>query len=212
MPADQKQIRVMVVDDHSFLREGVAALIDSQADMKLVSEAATGAEAVERHKVSNPHVTVMDMGLPDISGVEAIERIRTTTPNARFVVLTTFRGDIQALRALKAGAKGYLLKSMVRKELLDTIRIVHSGGKRVPEEVSLEIAAHATDHALSDREIEVLKWVAEGCSNKIIAGKLSISEDTVKNHMRTVLSKLEANDRTHAVTIAIRRGFLDLRR
>ncbi len=205
-----KQIRVMVVDDHALMREGVAALIGSQSDMALVAEAATGEDAIALHKQHDPQVTIMDLALPDMTGIEAIERIRESSPKARFVVLTTFRGDVQALRALKAGATGYLLKSMLRKELLDTIRVVHAGGKRIPTEVSTEIATYATGDALTEREIEVLRWVAEGCSNKIVAVRLNISEDTVKNHMRTILSKLDAKDRTHAVTIAIRRGFLDL--
>lgn len=209
MSSDQK-IRIMAVDDHALFREGVAALIDSQPDMRLVAEAATGGEAVALHERHAPHITLMDLSLPDMSGVDVIAKIRERAPKARFVVLTTFRGDVQALRALKAGATGYLLKSMLRKELLDTIRIVHGGGKRIPPEVSSEIATHAAEEALSDREVQVLKWVAEGSSNKLVAAKLSISEDTVKNHMRTILAKLGANDRTHAVTIAVRRGFLDL--
>lgn len=209
-PADAP-IRILAVDDHAILREGVAALIGSQTDMELVAEAATGREAIERHAAHAPHVTLVDLALPDMSGVDVIRTIRERTPRARFVVLTTFRGDVQALRALKAGATGYLLKSQLRKDLLDTIRTVHAGGKYIPPEISNDIANHATGDGLSEREIEVLTWVAEGSSNKVVAARLGITEDTVKNHMRAILAKLGATDRTHAVTIAIRRGFLDLR-
>jgi len=211
MTTQTPRIRILAVDDHAILREGVAALIQSQSDMELVAEATNGQEAIDLHRAHNPDVTLMDLSLPDMTGVEAIAAIRKRLPKSRFVVLTTFRGDVQALRALKAGAAGYLLKSMLRKDLLDTIRIVHRGGKAIPADISLEIATHAADDDLSERELEVLRWVAEGCSNKIVGARLAISEDTVKNHMRTILSKLDANDRTHAVTIAIRRGFLDLK-
>lgn len=209
-PADAP-IRILAVDDHAILREGVAALIGSQADMELVAEAATGREAIDRHAAYGPHVTLVDLALPDMSGVDVIRTIRERTPRARFVVLTTFRGDVQALRALKAGATGYLLKSQLRKDLLDTIRTVHAGGKYIPPEISNDIASYATGDGLSEREVEVLTWVAEGSSNKVVAARLGITEDTVKNHMRAILAKLGATDRTHAVTIAIRRGFLDLR-
>lgn len=211
MSLTDPRIRVLAVDDHAILREGVAALIESQPDMELVAEAATGAEAIELHQRYGPHVTLVDLALPDMSGVEVIQAIRARTARARFVVLTTFSGDVQALRALKAGATGYLLKSMLRKDLLDTIRTVHAGGKYIPPEVSIDIATHAAGEGLSAREIEVLAWVAEGNSNKLVASRLGITEDTVKNHMRAILSKLGASDRTHAVTIAMRRGFLDLR-
>ena len=206
-----QKIRILAVDYHAILREGVAALIGSEPDFELVAEAATGAEAIEMHQLHNPHVTLMDLALPDMGGVAVIQAIRARAPRARFVVLTTFRGDVQALRALKAGATGYLLKSMLRKDLLETIRTVHAGGKYIPPEVSIDIAAHAAGEGLSEREIEVLTWVAEGSSNKVVAMRMGISEDTVKNHMRAILAKLGASDRTHAVTIAIRRGFLDLR-
>jgi len=205
-------IRVMAVDDHAVLREGIAALVISQPDMQIVAEASNGAEAIALHAIHQPHVTLMDLALPDIGGVEAIIAIRERTQNARFVILTTFKGDVQALRALKAGATGYVLKSMLRTELLEAIRTVHRGGKHIPAEISFEIAAHAFEESLSTREMEVLRCVAEGCSNKIVANTLLISEDTVKNHMRSILSKLGANDRTHAVTIAVRRGFLNLDR
>lgn len=212
MSTARQIIRVMTVDDHAILREGLAALIDSQEDMRLVSEASTGQEAIDQHALHNPDVTLVDLALPDMTGVDVINQVRARLPKSRFVVLTTFGGDVQAVRALKAGASGYLLKSMLRKDLLETIRTVHAGGKRIPPEISAEIATHATGQVLSEREIEVLTWVAEGSSNKAVATRLGISEDTVKNHMRLILSKLEANDRTHAVTIAIRRGFLDIRR
>jgi len=192
------------------MREGIGALIGSQSDMRLVGEAATGQDAIDIFAKHDPHVTLMDLSLPDMNGVEVITAIRKANPRARFVVLTTFKGDVQALRALKAGASGYLLKSALRKDLLDTIRIVHQGGKAVPADISIEIATHAAAEALSPREIQVLQWIAEGCSNKSVAARLSISEDTVKNHVRTILAKLGANDRTHAVTIAVRRGFLDI--
>jgi DNA-binding NarL/FixJ family response regulator len=201
----------MAVDDHAILREGLAALIGSQPDMELVAEAATGQEAIERHQACAPHVTLVDLALPDMSGVDVITQIRARSPRARFIVLTTFRGDVQAVRALKAGAAGYLLKSMLRKDLLETIRTVHRGGKSIPPEISMDIAVHASGPILSDREVQVLRLVADGFSNKMAAGRLGISEDTVKNHMRLILSKLDANDRTHAVTIAVRRGFLDLK-
>ena len=210
MASEGTPIRVLTVDDHAILREGIAALIDSQPDMKLVAEAATGAEAIAAHAIHDPDVTLMDLALPDMNGIDAITAIRKQRPRARFVVLTTFRGDVQALRALKAGATGYLLKGMLRKDLLDTIRVIHQGGKKVPADISNEIATHASLEPLSAREVQVLRWVAEGCSNKSVALRLSISEDTVKNHMRAILAKLGANDRTHAVTLAIRRGYLDL--
>lgn len=211
MSSSPPRIRILAVDDHEMLREGVAALLQAQPDMELVAEASTGQEAIDLHQRHNPDVTLVDLGLPDMSGVDVITAIRKRSPRARFVVLTTFRGDVQALRSLKAGAAGYLLKSMLRKELLETIRVVQRGGKRVPADVSVEIATHAAQDDLSPRELQVLGLVAEGCSNKLVGAQLSISEDTVKNHMRTILAKLNAKDRTHAVTTAIRRGFLDLK-
>jgi DNA-binding NarL/FixJ family response regulator len=212
MTSSGRPIRILAVDDHAVLREGIAALIRNQSDLELVAEAATGAEALELFRIHRPDVTLVDLGLPDMNGVELISRIRAESSRARIVVLTTFRGDVQALRSLKAGATGYLLKSSVRKELVETIRAVHSGLKRIPPEIATEIATHASEDELSEREIEVLQCVAAGSSNKIVASTLQISEDTVKNHMRNILSKLGANDRTHAVTIATRRGFLDFER
>jgi DNA-binding NarL/FixJ family response regulator len=205
-----KQIRLLVVDDHPILREGLAALIESQPDMTLVAEAATGKDAVDLFKVHRPDVTIMDLRLPDMNGIAAISAIRENFPNARIIVLTTYLGDVQADRALKAGAHAFLLKATLRKDLVETIRAVNQGQKRVPAEVVTEMAEFAGDDSLTTREIEVLQRVASGNSNKIIADQMGISEDTVKSHMRSILSKLGANDRTHAVTIALRRGFLDI--
>jgi DNA-binding NarL/FixJ family response regulator len=202
-------IKVLAVDDHPLLREGVAAVMEGENDIELVAEASSGAEAIELFRRHRPDVTLMDLQMPGMSGIDAILAIRTEFPNARFIVLTTYQGDVQALRALKAGAAGYLLKNMLRKELLETIRIVHAGRRRIPPEIAAELADHVTDDALSEREIAVLQRAATGNSNKIIASQLNVSEATVKGHMKSILSKLGANDRTHAVTIAMKRGFLD---
>jgi DNA-binding NarL/FixJ family response regulator len=210
MPEQPKPIRIMTVDDHQVFRDGIGAMLATQADMQLVAEAGTGLEAVDLYRTHRPDVTLMDLRLPDITGLEAIEKIRDKFPQARMIVLTTYKGDVQALRALKAGAAGYLLKSMLRKYMLETIRAVHAGQRRIPPEIASELAEHAVDDSLTTREIEVLQQVAMGNANKIIADRLAISEDTVKAHMKNILSKLAANDRTHAVTIAMRRGFLDL--
>jgi len=204
-----QRIRVLTVDDHPLLREGIAAVIDGEADFELVAEAASGQEAVELFRIHRPDVTLMDLQMPGMNGIDAMLAIRTQFAGARFIVLTTYSGDVQALRALKAGASAYLLKSMLRKELLETIRIVHAGRRRIPPEIAAELADHVTDDALSDREVDVLRRVATGNSNKIIASQLNVSEATVKAHMKSILAKLGANDRTHAVTIGMRRGFLD---
>jgi len=204
-----KKIRVLTVDDHPLLREGVAAVIHGEEDIELVAEATSGQEAIELFRTHRPDVTLMDLQMPGMSGIDAMLAIRADFANARFIVLTTYQGDVQALRALKAGAVGYLLKNMLRKELLDTIRIVHAGRRRIPPEIAAELADHVTDDALSEKEIAVLQRVATGNSNKIIASQLNVSEATVKGHVKSILSKLNANDRTHAVTIAMKRGFLD---
>ncbi|MBN9615442.1 MAG: response regulator transcription factor [Acidobacteriales bacterium] len=204
-----KAIKVLAVDDHPMLREGIAAVLEGEPDMELVGEAANGREAIELFRHHRPDVTLMDLQMPELNGINAIAAIRSEFPAARFVVLTTYRGDVQALRALKAGASGYLLKNMLRKDLLDTIRAVHAGLRRIPPEIAAELADHVTEDALSDREVEVLRRVAAGNSNKIIGAQLSVSEATVKGHMKSILSKLGANDRTHAVTIAIKRGIID---
>jgi two-component system, NarL family, response regulator len=209
MTADNP-IRILVVDDHPALREGIAAVLANEPGMVLVAEAANGREAVERFRTHRPDVTLMDLQMPIMNGIDAIVAIRKDFSNARIIVLTTYSGDAQAVRAFKAGAFGYLLKSMVRKELVDTIRSVHDGRKRIPPEIAIEMAEHHTDDALSEREIEVLRQVAAGNANKIVADHLAISEDTVKAHMRSILSKLGANDRTHAVTIAFKRGIIDI--
>jgi len=203
-------IKVLTVDDHPLLREGIAAVIEGQADMMLVAEATNGGEAVTSFRVHRPDVTLMDLQMPDMNGIEAIIAIRSEFPDARIVVLTTYKGDVQALRAFKAGACGYLLKSMLRKELLETIRAVHAGRRRIPAEVAAEMAEHATDDALTEREIEVLRRVAAGNTNRQVATQLAIVEETVKAHMKSILSKLGANDRTHAVTIALKRGIIDI--
>ena len=204
-----KKIRVLAVDDHPLIREGLAAVLNGEEDFELVAAASGGEEAIQLFRTHRPDVTLMDLQMPDISGIEAMIAIRNEFANARFIVLTTYRGDVQALRALKAGAAGYLLKGMMRKELLETIRIVHAGRRRIPPEIAAELADHVADDALSDREIGVLRLAAMGNSNKLIASELNVSEATVKGHMKSILSKLNASDRTHAVTIAMKRGFLD---
>jgi len=204
-----RKIRVLAVDDHPLLREGIAAVIAGESDIELTAEASGGQEAVELFRIHRPDITLMDLQMPGMNGIDAIVTIRREFPEARFIILTTYQGDVQALRALKAGAAGYLLKNMLRKELLDTIRIVHSGRRRIPPEIAAELADHVTDDLLSDKEVEVLRRVATGHSNKIIAAQLEVSEATVKGHMKSILAKLSANDRTHAVTIAMKRGFID---
>ncbi len=207
---DTETIRILTVDDHQLLREGIAAVLESQEDMTIVAQASNGREAVESFRRLRPDVTLMDLRMPDMSGIEAITVIRHEFPNARIIVLTTYAGDAQAAAALKAGAAGYLLKNLVRKELIETIRAVHSGKRRIPPEIATEIAEHVADDELTDREIEVLRRVAAGKSNKLIAAELDISEGTVKTHMKSILPKLDASDRTHAVMIALKRGILDL--
>jgi DNA-binding NarL/FixJ family response regulator len=203
-------IGVLSVDDHALLREGIAALINAESDMKLIAEATNGQEAIEKFRLHRPDVTLMDLQMPTLNGIEAIIGIRSELPNARIIVLTTYAGDVQVLRALKAGARGYILKGHVRRELLDSIRAVHAGQKRIPAEVAAELAEHAADEDLTSREIAVLRLIAAGNANKEIAAQLSIGEDTVKGHVTSILAKLGANDRTHAVTIGLKRGIIEL--
>jgi two-component system, NarL family, response regulator len=210
MSDQEPRIRVLTVDDHPLLREGIAAVLGRQPDMQLVGEATNGREAVQRFREQRPDVTLMDLQMPEMGGIDAIAAIRAEFSGARIVVLTTYRGDVQALSAFRAGACGYLLKSMLRKELVETIRAVHAGRRRIPPEIAAELAEHVTDDALTAREVEILKRVAVGSANKAIASQLGISEDTVKGHMKSVLAKLDAKDRTHAVTIALKRGIIEL--
>jgi DNA-binding NarL/FixJ family response regulator len=203
-------IRILTVDDHPLLREGIASLVNAEAGMKLVAEASTGKEAVQKFRLHHPDVTLMDLRMPDISGTEAITEIRRDFPDARIIVLTTYAGDAQVLGALKAGARGYLLKADVHLELLEVIRSVHAGQKRIPPQIAAELAEHAGDDPLSPREIEVVRLIATGSSNKLIADQLSISEATAKTHVASILSKLGANDRAHAVAIATKRGIINL--
>jgi len=205
-----EKIRVLVVDDHPIVRDGVLASLKSQPDIEIAGEATCGQEALACFSQIRPDVTLMDLRLPDMSGTEAIAQIRTTFPNARFIVLTTYRGDVQAARAFKAGAMAYLLKSSLRRDLLNTIRAVHAGRKVIPPEVAASMASHAIDDELSTRELQILRLVAEGLPNKLIADRLALSPDTVKSHLANAMAKLNANDRTHAVTIAVKRGYFDL--
>ncbi|HEX3878114.1 MAG TPA: response regulator transcription factor [Bryobacteraceae bacterium] len=203
-------IHILCVDDHPLLREGIAALIGNQADMEVVAEASTGREALEQFRQHRPDITLMDLQMPEMSGIDAMIAIRGEFPDARIIVLTTHAGDVQISRALKAGARGYLLKGLLRKELLDTIRAVHAGQRRLSSEVAAEIAEHVNDGVLTPREVDVLRLVAGGNPNKEIAAQLSLTEETVKSHIRSILSKLDANDRTHAVAIGLRRGIIQL--
>lgn len=207
-PGEGDPITIMTVDDHAILRDGLAAILKGQPDMRLVAEASNGAEAVAQYRIHRPQVTLMDLQMPVMSGVDAILQIRTEYAGARIIVLTTYAGDAQAVRALKAGAVGYMLKSSARKELVDTIRLVQSGKRRIPADVAEQIALHVGDEPLSDREISVLTLVACGNANKQIAWQLSISEDTVKAHMKSIFTKLEVGDRAHAVATALKRGII----
>jgi DNA-binding NarL/FixJ family response regulator len=210
MSENPSLIRILSVDDHPLLRKGITALVNAEPDMKLVAEAANGQEAIEAFRLHRPDVTLMDLQMPGLSGTEAIDRIRSEFPNARIIVLTTYTGDVQVMRALKAGARAYILKGHVHRELLETIRAVHAGQKRIPPDVAEQLAEHAADDDLTQREIDVLRLIAAGNSNKLIADHLSIGEATVKSHVTNILSKLGANDRAHAVTIGLKRGIIEL--
>jgi DNA-binding NarL/FixJ family response regulator len=207
--SDQK-IRILVVDDHPVLRGGVAAILENQLDMELAGEARNGEEAVERFRALRPDVTLMDLQMPGMNGVDAIAAIRAECPGARIIVLTTYSGDVQAVRALKAGAVGYLLKNSLRVELMDAIRDVHRGQRRVQRDIADEIALHVVDEALTERETSILRLVAIGKANKQVASELGLSEETIKGHLKNIFSKLDVADRTHAVTVAARRGIIEL--
>src|ERR1700752_4828263 len=200
----------MAVDDHPLLLDGISALIGNKTDMELVTEATTGREALDVFRKHRPDITLMDLQMPEMGGIDAISAIRGEFPEASIIILTSHAGDVQITRALKAGARAYLLKGLLRKELLETIRAVHAGQKRVSTEIAAEIAEHATDDALTPREIDVLRLVARGNANKAIAAQLSLTEETVKSHIRSILAKLGANDRTHAVAIGLKRGMIEL--
>ena len=204
------RVRVLSIDDHPLLREGISAMIRSQRDMELVAEASTGKEGLERFREHRPDITLMDLRLPDMNGIDAMAAIRTEFPDARVIILTTYEGDVEIQRALEAGARGYLLKSMPPKELLDGIRQVHAGKKRIPPEIAARLAEHLSDEALTAREVEVLRQVAGGNRNRDIAERLFISEETVKVHVKHIMDKLGASDRTQAVAIGVRRGIIHL--
>src|SRR2546422_5686945 len=208
--SDPTRIRVLCVDDHPLLREGIAAIINSQPDMVLIADASNGTEAIQKFKEHRPDVTLMDLRLPDISGVDSLMAIRADAPDARIIMLSTFEGDVEIQRALQAGARAYLLKNMPPKELVEVIRQVHAGKKRIPTEIAAHLAEHLSDEALTDREIDVLKHVAGGNRNRDIAERLFISEETVKVHIKHIMDKLGASDRTQAVAIAVRRGIIQL--
>ena len=210
MSDDIKQIRVLTVDDHPLLRQGIAALIADERDMILVAEAANGREAIQQFRAHHPDVTLMDLQMPEMNGIDAMLAIRGEFPDARIIVLTTYVGDVQARRALQAGARAYLLKNSLHKELLETIRAVHAGRKNLSPEVSFELAEHVAEETLSPLEVRVLRLIADGNSNKEIAATLSVTEDSVKGHVRIILSKLGAHDRTQAAVIGVKRGILQL--
>ena len=200
----------MAVDDHPLVREGISALLGNQKDMTLVAEASNGREAIEQFRQHRPDVTLMDLQMPEMNGIDALSAIRGEFSQARIIVLTTYSGDVQVVRAMQAGARAYLLKSSLRRELLETIRAVHAGQKHVPPEVASDLAEHVTDDQLTTREIDVLRRIGRGNANKEIAAQLSITEETVKGHVKNILAKLGASDRTHAVTIGLKRGIIEL--
>jgi DNA-binding NarL/FixJ family response regulator len=209
MSADAKKIRLLAVDDHALVRQGIAGLLATQPDMTMVAEAANGREAIQQFRAHRPDVTLMDLQMPEVNGLDAIIAIRGEFPEARIIILTTYTGDVHVMRAMKAGAQGYLLKNLLHKELLDTIRAVHSGKRALSPEASQELAAHATDDALTSAEVAVLRLIAAGNANKQIADQLSITEDTVKSRVKSIFSKLDANDRTQAAMIGLKRGIID---
>jgi len=209
MSDDAKKIRLLAVDDHALVRQGIAGLLATQPDMTMVAEAANGREAIQQFRAHRPDVTLMDLQMPEVNGLDAIIAIRGEFPEARIIILTTYTGDVHVMRAMKAGAQGYLLKNLLHKELLDTIRAVHAGKRALSPEASYELAEHATDDALTTAEVAVLRLIAAGNANKQIAEVLSITEDTVKGRVKNILSKLEANDRTHAAMIGLKRGIID---
>jgi len=210
MPGDAAVIRILTVDDHALLRKGIAALIDAEPDMELVAEAANGREAIAEFKKHQPDITLMDLQMPEMSGIECIIAIRSDFPHARVIVLTTYPGDVQVVRALKAGARAYLLKNQVDAELPEVIRAVHAGQKCIPPEIAAALAEHTAEVGLSAREIDVLRLIAAGNTNKEIGCKLFIAEETVKSHVTNIMAKLQTSDRTHAVTTALKRGIIDL--
>jgi DNA-binding NarL/FixJ family response regulator len=207
---DSKPIRILTADDHLVLRYGVATLVGAEPDMELVAQASTGLEAIEQFRLHQPDVTLMDLQMPGMNGIEAMIGIRSEFPNARIIMLTTYAGDIQVTRALKAGARAYILKGRLAGELFDTIRAVHAGQKRIAPEVATDLAEHAGESGLTEREMEVLRLIAAGNANKEIAAQLSLTEETIKSRVSSILSKLGANDRTHAVTIGLKRGIIEL--
>jgi DNA-binding NarL/FixJ family response regulator len=209
MSIDPSLIRILTVDDHPLLRKGIAALVNNESDMKLVAEASTGEEAIEKFRACRPDVTLMDIQLPGMNGTEAISEIRKEFPNARIIILTTYSGDAQVVRAIKAGARAYLLKRQVHRELLETIRTVHAGQRRIPQEIAVDLVDHPRDD-LTPREIDVLRLIASGNANKEIADQLKIGEASVKSYVANILSKLDAKDRAHAVTIGLKRGIIEL--
>jgi DNA-binding NarL/FixJ family response regulator len=208
--SDSSAIRILAVDDHPLVRDGIAGLLAIQTDMTLVAQAANGREAIQQFRSHRPDVTLMDLQMPEMNGLDALIAIRTEFPDARVVVLTTYEGDVQILRALKAGAHGYLLKNTLHSELLQTIRAVHRGKRGLSSEVSFQVAQHMSDQTLTAAEIAVLRLIADGNANKQIADRLSVTEDTVKGRVKSILAKLEANDRTHAAIIGLKRGIIQL--